>query len=93
MKQMERLKKDISEDPKDPKDPKDAQADHSRDSGIKEAPLVAGAPQPAEVQYETAEEAAERREFAKLFEWADELHRIHKESNFWLCSNKHLIPF
>ena len=93
MKQMEQLKKDISEDPKDPKDPKDAQADHSHDSGIKEAPPVAGAPQPAEVQYETAEEAAERREFAKLFEWADELHRIHKESNFWLCSNKHLIPF
>ena len=45
---MDQLKKDISEDAKD------VQADHSHDSDIKEAPVVAGAPQPAEVQYETA---------------------------------------
>ena len=91
---MDQLKKDISEDAKDAKDARDAKADHStHDSDIKEAPIVAGAPQPTEVQYETAEEAAERREFAKLVEWADELHRIHKESDLCLCFNKHITPF
>lgn len=49
-----------------------------KSSGEK-VPLVAGAKVQGEVEFESAEEAAERKEFESLMQYADELHRARKE--------------
>ena len=51
----------------------------------KRVPLVAGAPVQGEVEFESAEEAAERREFESLMQYADELHRARKEQESIVC--------
>ena len=51
----------------------------------KRVPLVAGAPVQGEVEFESVEEAAERREFESLMQYADELHRARKEQESIVC--------
>ena len=49
------------------------------ESSGEKVPLVAGAKVQGEVEFESAEEAAERKEFESLMQYADELHRARKE--------------
>lgn len=51
----------------------------SGESVREKVPLVAGAKVQGEVEFESAEEAAERKEFESLMQYADELHRARQE--------------
>lgn len=72
-KQMNRVKHDIATENGE------TSGETSGERGREKVPLVAGAKVQGGVEFESAEEAAERREFESLMEYADELHRARKE--------------
>ena len=80
-KQMNRVKHDIATQNGETSGETSGETDGetSGERGREKVPLVAGAKVQGGVEFESAEEAAERRECESLMEYADELHRARKE--------------
>ena len=82
---MTRVKKDIASEEAEAEAEAEAETveevvvERETKRETEKVPLVAGATVQGEVEFESPEEAAERREFESLMQYADELHREREQ--------------